>query len=318
MFGKLFVILEVDCRGEQDGINKVIIKDMKKIAIFTSGTGDATSRLVSAFNEGDQIRVELVVTDRGDTRLVEQMIQKGVNAMFLPRELWRINPGNILNLLDENQIDFIALDELDGFLPEEVSDRFEGRIATLTNPSDAPREIMEALGLEEKENVQSETAAPAPEGSPKSVDEAWAETLKVKFDPGQAAQTPPPIPVTERPTPNADNRQYQSPYQTQNQTQTQQQPLNQQPRQQYGYAQQNQEPMPSTYLVWSIVCTILCCFIPGIVAIIFSSQVSTKYYAGDIEGAKRASRNAEIWIIVSFVLGVLTATLYWPIMLFSA
>lgn len=287
---------------------------MKKIAIFTSGTGESASRLVSLFNDDDRIRVELVVTDRGDTRLVEQMIQKGVNALFLPRELWRINPGNILNLLDENHIDLIALDELDGFLPEEVADRFEGRIVTLTNPSEAPREVEAPLGLEEIANVETEAAVPAPEESPKSVDEAWAETLKVKFDPEQVAQTPPPIPTAERPTPNVDYKQYQSAFQSQNQ----QQPQNQQPQQGYGFPQQNQEPMPSTYLVWSIVCTILCCFIPGIVAIIFSSQVSTKYYAGDLEGAKRASRNAEIWIIVSFVLGVLTATLYWPIMLFSA
>ena len=75
--------------------------------------------------------------------------------------------------------------------------------------------------------------------------------------------------------------------------------------------------MPPTYLVWSVIMTVLCCFIPGIVAIIFSSQVSTKYYSGDVEGAKKASRNAEIWIIVSFVLGVLSATLYMPIMMVS-
>lgn len=76
-------------------------------------------------------------------------------------------------------------------------------------------------------------------------------------------------------------------------------------------------PMPSTYLVWSIVMTVLCCFIPGIVAIIFSSQVSSRYYIGDYEGAQRASNRAQIWIIVSFVLGVLSASLYLPIMLIS-
>ncbi|MCH5233846.1 MAG: CD225/dispanin family protein [Muribaculaceae bacterium] len=75
------------------------------------------------------------------------------------------------------------------------------------------------------------------------------------------------------------------------------------------------EPMPSTYLIWSILVTVFCCFIPGIIAIIFSSMVSSKYYAGDIEGSRRASRQAEIWIIVSVVLGVLAATLYLPFML---
>ncbi|MDE5886954.1 MAG: CD225/dispanin family protein [Muribaculaceae bacterium] len=75
--------------------------------------------------------------------------------------------------------------------------------------------------------------------------------------------------------------------------------------------------MPPSYLVWSVVITVLCCMIPGIVAIIYSSQVSTKYYSGDIEGAKRSSENAQIWIIVSFVLGVLSSTLYLPIALIN-
>lgn len=294
---------------------------MKKIAIFTSGTGESVSRLVSLFNEGDSIRVDLVVTDRGDTRLVEHMIQRGVNAMFLPRELWRINPGNILNLLDENKIDLIALDELDGFLPEEVSERYSGRIVTLTNPEEAPLEVTALLGLEETpiEKPVEEKEEVIVEESGKSVDEDWAETLKVKFDPEQVAQTPPPIPgvsqATQGTKPNP-NQQQQTQY-----FQQPQQPY-QQPQQEFlqphVQQQQSREPMPSTYLIWSILCTIFCCFIPGIVAIVFSSQVSTKYFTGDLEGAKKASRNAEIWIIVSFVLGVLTATLYLPIMLFSA
>lgn len=73
------------------------------------------------------------------------------------------------------------------------------------------------------------------------------------------------------------------------------------------------DPMPPTYLLWSVLMTICCCSIPGIIAIIFSAKVSSKYYDGDIEGARKMSHMAEIWIIVSFVLGVLSATLYMPL-----
>ncbi|MDE5842789.1 MAG: CD225/dispanin family protein [Muribaculaceae bacterium] len=73
--------------------------------------------------------------------------------------------------------------------------------------------------------------------------------------------------------------------------------------------------MPPTYLVWAVVMTVLCCLPAGIAAIVFACQVSSRYYAGDVEGAGRASRNAEIWIIVSFVLGVMVNTLYLPMML---
>lgn len=57
-------------------------------------------------------------------------------------------------------------------------------------------------------------------------------------------------------------------------------------------------PMPPTYLVWSILVTIFLCRIAGIVAIVYSTQVSSCYYAGNYEGAAYASRQARWWIRV--------------------
>lgn len=73
-------------------------------------------------------------------------------------------------------------------------------------------------------------------------------------------------------------------------------------------------PMPKNYLVWAVIITIFCCIPAGIVAIIFAAQVSQSYYAGDYEGAERNSRRAQIWIIVSFVLGLLSSTIISPLM----
>ncbi len=56
--------------------------------------------------------------------------------------------------------------------------------------------------------------------------------------------------------------------------------------------------MPPTYLVWSILVTIFLCRIAGIVAIVYSTQVSSCYYAGNYEGAAYASRQARWWIRV--------------------
>lgn len=71
--------------------------------------------------------------------------------------------------------------------------------------------------------------------------------------------------------------------------------------------------MPSTYLLWSVLCIVFCCTIFGIVATVFSCQVSSRYYNGDYEGAERASRRAQAWIIVSFAAGVLQATIFTPL-----
>lgn len=56
---------------------------------------------------------------------------------------------------------------------------------------------------------------------------------------------------------------------------------------------------PDNYLVWAILSTVLCCLPAGIVSIVKSSQVNSKWNAGDAAGAQEASRQARMWAIVS-------------------
>jgi predicted secreted protein len=75
----------------------------------------------------------------------------------------------------------------------------------------------------------------------------------------------------------------------------------------YAYKQEPQQkpPMPNTYLWQSIVVTIVCCLVLGIPAIVYATQVETKYSAGDYEGAFRSSKYAKnfcIWSLVSSVI----------------
>ena len=62
---------------------------------------------------------------------------------------------------------------------------------------------------------------------------------------------------------------------------------------------------PPNYLVWAILSTILC-FLPlGIVSIVFSAQVNSKWAAGDVAGAQRASDLAKKLTIWTVVVGVI-------------
>lgn len=64
--------------------------------------------------------------------------------------------------------------------------------------------------------------------------------------------------------------------------------------------------MPSTYLVPAIIVTICCCaFITGTIAILYASKVSPAYYQGDYAKAERMSSQALIWVIISFVIGLI-------------
>ena len=66
----------------------------------------------------------------------------------------------------------------------------------------------------------------------------------------------------------------------------------------------NRPPCPPTNLVWAIIATVLCCLPLGIVAIIMCNKVTQRYYAGDYEGAERASEVSAWWIIGTIIGGI--------------
>lgn len=163
----------------------------------------------------------------------------------------------------------------------------------LDTPASNPTSIVDL----EEESAFGSYAMPVEEIKPeKSADqtpeEEWAKELNMKYEPQNE-----PMPAQVQ-TINAQQTATPPPVTAQSQR-----------------VETSQEPMPSTNLVWAVIMTLCCNTIAGIIAIIFSAQVSSKYHAGDIEGAKRASRMSEIWIIVSFIVGMLANTLQFPLML---
>ena len=67
---------------------------------------------------------------------------------------------------------------------------------------------------------------------------------------------------------------------------------------------------PKTWLVESILVTLFCCLPFGIAGIVNASKVESRYYAGDIEGAIRASREAAKWTKLGFWIGLAVVVLY--------
>ena len=72
----------------------------------------------------------------------------------------------------------------------------------------------------------------------------------------------------------------------------------------------NGQVMPPNYLVWSILVTLLCCLPGGIVAIVYSTQVSSRFLQGDYEGANASSRNARKWAIISAIAAAAVWVIY--------
>ena len=72
---------------------------------------------------------------------------------------------------------------------------------------------------------------------------------------------------------------------------------------------ENNRP-PKTWLVESILVTLLCCLPFGIVGIVHAAKVESKFNSGDIQGANQASRDAGRWTKIGFWVGISVVLLY--------
>ena len=77
-----------------------------------------------------------------------------------------------------------------------------------------------------------------------------------------------------------------------------------------GRTVQTESPHICNYLVGSILVTILCCLPFGIPAIVYASKVDGLIANGDIEGARKASSTAAMWMWISFGLGAFFGLIY--------
>lgn len=278
---------------------------MNRIAIFVSGAGEAAERIVRLFNEGNRVHTELVVLDESSSHLAEILRNKGVIVITVSQDDWKDKTPQIVNLIKEKGVSLLVLDNFELVIPDEIMETTDGELIRVSSPEVAPREVVAALEADFKKPEETPVVEKVEEENP-TLESEWADTLKIQFTPPKIPVTPPELPTSEGPEAQPEPQQPEFPQLLSDTDRPQmQRPASCMPN----------EPMPSTWLIWSILVTVFCCFIPGIIAIIFSTQVSARYYAGDIEGARRSSRQAEIWIIVSVVLGVLAATLYIPFMM---
>lgn len=290
---------------------------MKRIAIFVSGAGNSAERIVKLFNEGNRLKTEIVVTDDSAVDLLQRLQGEDVSLIHVPDSEWHAKGPEIASLIREKEINLLVLDDFAMSVSDEIMEAVDGEVLRVSSPELAPREVVAALEADLRKPVQEEKPEEKPDETP-SLENEWAQSLKIQYTPPKIPTTPPQIPDqnTEKENLQPDAPQgfgETNPWYAGQAKNYQEQ--NYRARNYRREESDHGEPMPSTWLIWSILATVFCCFIPGIIAIIFSSQVSSRFYAGDIKGAKRASRYAEIWIIVSVVLGVIAATLYLPFML---
>lgn len=69
-------------------------------------------------------------------------------------------------------------------------------------------------------------------------------------------------------------------------------------------------PRPKNWLVESILVTLFCCLPFGIVGIVNSANVNSRFDAGDLMGAEKASKEAGKWTKIGFFIGLAGIVIY--------
>lgn len=64
------------------------------------------------------------------------------------------------------------------------------------------------------------------------------------------------------------------------------------------------------HMVGAILTTIFCCWVGGIVAIVYAGMVNTRLAQGDVEGALAASKAANHWIVANIIIGCVFGLFY--------
>jgi hypothetical protein len=67
---------------------------------------------------------------------------------------------------------------------------------------------------------------------------------------------------------------------------------------------------PKTWLVESILVTLFCCLPFGIIGIINASKVESRFFAGAVDEAVKASQDAAKWTKIGFFVGLGVIVLY--------
>jgi phosphoribosylglycinamide formyltransferase-1 len=103
---------------------------MNNIAIFASGNGTNAENIIKYFENNQNIRVSLVLSNKNDAFVLERARRLKVPVKVFNRQEF-YESTNVDKLLEEMKIDFIALAGFLILIPERLLNRYKGRIVNI-------------------------------------------------------------------------------------------------------------------------------------------------------------------------------------------
>ena len=206
-----------------------------------------------------------------------------------------ISRDELANIDFNPEVTYVWHEELDDWQRIDHLSEFADIVAAKQKAAAQHSEHSEsAESAEQSEHSESSVTPPPVPVMPVEDSESAESSEHSEYS--ESSATPPPVP--QPPMPQPPELQPAMP-----QPQVPQPPMPQPP-----VAPEAEAP---TNLVWAVIATVMCCQITGVIAIVYGAMTSSANSAGNYEKARRYSDIAQIWVMVSIVLGLI----YMPIAL---
>lgn len=115
---------------------QILKEDMKKVAIFASGSGSNAENLVQYFENHPAITIPFILSNKSNAMVHERAKRLGVPSYTFTKE--EFSNGTVLNMLQDAQIDFIVLAGFMLLINDEMLQAYPQRIVNI-HPSLLPK-----------------------------------------------------------------------------------------------------------------------------------------------------------------------------------
>lgn len=103
---------------------------MKRIALFASGSGTNVENIASYFKNSSEIEVALVLSNKKDAYVLERAANLNIPSLVFNRETF-YHSQEILNVLKENNIDWIVLAGFLWLIPKNLIEAYTKKIINI-------------------------------------------------------------------------------------------------------------------------------------------------------------------------------------------
>ncbi len=105
------------------------MKNVKRIAIFASGSGTNAQAIMEHFRDNESVTVELVLCNKSGAGVIERAISRGVKTVLISKA--DVESQELLCLLKENKIDWVVLAGYLWLIPGYLVDAYPNKIVNI-------------------------------------------------------------------------------------------------------------------------------------------------------------------------------------------